>query len=206
MTTYPNLSLELPARGPTGSGHWSDVLDGNFQRIDSHDHQPGKGLRIRSLALNIDGDVSFGSSWAVAALNRASFSAVAPPTVNRSVFVSDGTGGLTANELYWRSNAGAQVKLTSGSTLNVAAFVGGIGGDYQEVAAVEAYDDAAKRYTFKEGTAESNGWAKLQAGTLRLSEFNTTETVFVEQACPAALASSYTMTWPTALPGSQALA
>lgn len=199
MTTYPNLSLILPTRGATGSGHWADVLDANTAKIDAHDHTSGKGLRIKSAALSIDGDVSFGSTWAITALNRVSLSAVAAPIVNRSLFCKSADG-----ELYWLSATGTQVKMTSGSSLNVAAFTGGIGGDYTAVAAALNYDDSAKRYTHK-GAAGTN-WARLQSGPVRIAELDTAETVFVEQAAPAALAASYTMTWPTALPGSTLLA
>lgn len=195
MTVLPNIGLVLPTRGSPGSGHWADTVDGNYQLLDAHTHKPGQGLPINSAALSIDGDVSFGSSWAITALNRVTFAAVtALAANNKSIFVSSAD-----NELYWRSNAGSNVKLTNGNALNVAAFVGGIGGDYTAVSAAENYDDSAKRYTFKQGGGTN--WAKIQAGTLRLTEFGTSETVFVEQACPAALASSYTMTWPTALPG-----
>lgn len=199
MTTYPNLSLTLPTRGATGSGHWADVLDANTAKIDAHDHTSGKGLRIKSAALNIDGDVSFSSTWAITALNRVSLSAVVAPIVNRSLFCKSADG-----ELYWLSATGTQVKMTSGSSLNVAAFTGGIGGDYTAVAAALNYDDSAKRYTHK-GAAGTN-WARLQSGPVRIAELDTAETVFVEQAAPAALAASYTMTWPTALPGSTLLA
>lgn len=199
MTTLPNLSIVLPTRGTAGSGHWADTLDSNYQLLDAHDHTAGKGLRIKSAALSIDGDVSFGSSWATIDMQRVSFSAVTALTSNnRSLFVSS-----SDNELYWRSNAGNNVKVTSGSALNVGAFVGGIGGDYTAVSAALNYDDAVKRYTFKQGGGTT--WAKTQSGGLRLVEFGSSETVFVEQLCPAALAGSYTMTWPTALPGSQVL-
>lgn len=205
MTTYPNIGLVLPTRGAPGSGHWADVLDSNTALLDAHDHQSGRGLPIRSAALTIDGNVSFNTSWAITALNRVTFASVAAPAVNKSVWVADGTGGTTANELYWTTNTGANVKLTSGTTLNVGAFVGGIGGDYTSVGAQLNYDDAGKRYTLKEGTGDANGWARVACGGLRLIEFNTTETVFVGQVAPAALAVSYTMTWPTALPGSTLL-
>lgn len=196
MTTYPNIGLTLPTRGPTGSGHWADTDDANTALLDAHNHQNGKGLPINSAALAIDGDVSFSSLWAVTNMQRVSFAAVTALSANnKSIFVSSAD-----NELYWRTNTGANVKLTSGSTLNVGAFVGGIGGDYTSVGAQLNFDDGGKRYTLKEGTADSNGWAKIACGGIRLAEFNTTETLYVEQLAPAALAGTYTMTWPTALP------
>lgn len=197
MTTLPNLGIVLPTRGAPGSGHWADTTDANYQLLDAHNHQSGKGLPINSAAISVDGDISFGSSWAITNMQRVSFASVTALSANNlSLFVS-------GNELRWRSSSGTNVQLTNGNSLNVSAFVGGIGGDYTSVAAAENYDDSAKRYTFKQGGGSL--WAKLQSGGLRLVEFSTSETLFVEQLAPAALASSYGVTWPTALPGSTTL-
>lgn len=204
-TVLPNMGLTLPTRGSAGAGVWDDTIDANLHLEDEHDHSSGKGLRITPAAMNINADLPFSSLYAPTQLHRLSFSAIAAGALtgshNKSLFVSDGTSGLSANELYWRTSAGNNVKLTSGNSLNVSAFVGGIGGDYQSVTAQLDFDDSQKRYTFKEGTSDSHGWARLAAGGLRLIEFNTTESVYVGQNCPAGLASTYDMTWPTALPG-----
>jgi hypothetical protein len=206
MTTLPNTGMTLPLRGSSGSGKWGDTLDDNLRIIDEMDHTPGKGARIPTAGIVINADLPFSSLYAPTQLHRAQFSAIAGAALtgaqNLSLFVSDGTGGLAANELYFRTSAGNAIRFTSGSSLNVGAFVGGIGGDYASVGAQLNYDDAGKRYTFKEGTGDSSGWARLAAGGLRLIEFNTSEAVYVEQLAPSALASSYSMTWPTALPGS----
>lgn len=204
MTTLPNTGMTLPVRGAPGAGLWGDTMDANLAIIDAMDHTPGHGPLIPTAGLNINADLSFSSAWAPKNLHRLQFSEIAGAALtgsnNLSLFVSDGTGGLTAHELYFRTSAGNNIKFTSGSSLNFAAFVGGIGGDYTSVGAQLNYDDAGKRYTFKEGTGDSNGWARLAAGSLRLIEFGTTETLYVEQLAPAALASSYAMTWPVALP------
>lgn len=206
MTTLPSMGLTLPTRGAAGSGHWADVLDADLTLVDGHSHRPGSGVRIVSDAININADITFNTSWAITALNRVTFASVAPPAVNKSCFVGDGTGGTTANELYWTTAAGANVKLTAGNSLNVASFVGGIVDDYSSVGAQLGYDDGAKRYTFKEGTGDSNHWARVYCGGVRIAEFGTNEALYVEQLAPAALAATYAMTWPTALPGSTALA
>lgn len=209
MTTLPNTGMTLPVRGAPGSGQWGDTIDANLAIIDAMDHTPGRGARIPTAGISLNADLPFSSLYAPTQLHRVQFSEIAGTALtnpnNLSLFVSDGTGGLSAHELYYRTSAGNNIKITSASSLNVGAFVGGIGGDYSSVGAQLNYDDAGKRYTFKEGTGDSNGWARLAAGGLRLIEFNTTESVYVGQSAPAALASSYDMTWPVALPGSQVL-
>src|SRR5256885_15844502 len=146
MTTLPNMGLILPTRGAPGSGHWADTVDADLALMDAHNHQSGRGLPINSAALAIDGDVSFGSLWAVTNMQRVSFAAVtALAANNKSLFVS-----LADNELYWRSNAGSNVKLTAANALNVAAFVGGIGGVFISVSEGGNYHDGHKLDTVKE--------------------------------------------------------
>ena len=46
-------------------------------------------------------------------------------------------------------------------------------------------DDAGKRYTFKDQTAPTKKWARLASGPVRIFEYNTTESVYVEHAVDA---------------------
>lgn len=208
MTTLPNMGLTLPTRGPSGAGTWGDTLDANLALEDAHDHSSGKGVRIPTAGIALNADLPFSSLYAPTQLHRLQFSEIAGGALsnpnNLSLFVSDGTGGLTAHELYFRTSAGNNIRFTFGSSLNVAAFVGGIGGDYSSVSALLSYDDAGKQYKHFQGGGTA--WARMTGGGLRLIEFGTTETVYVEQLAPAALSLSYSVTWPTALPGSQQLA
>lgn len=210
MTVLPSMGLTLPTRGPSGAGLWGDTDDANLGLLDVHDHSTGKGVKITPSGLNINADLPFSALYAPTQLHRVQFSAIAGAALTgaqrKSLFVSDGTGGMVANELYYLTNAGASVQITNGSALNVGSFAGTIGGDYAGVGAQLNYTDSSKTYDFKESTADSHGWARLQCGGIRLIEFNTTETFFVAHIAPSALAASYTATWPTALPGSQTLA
>jgi hypothetical protein len=195
------MGLVLPTRGAPGSGAWGDTIDANYVREDAHDHTIGKGLPITSAALNVNADIPFSSLYAPTQLHRVQFSSVtalSSGAQNKSIFVNS-----SDNELYWRSNAGNNVKLTAGSALNVAAFAGGIGGDYVSVGAVEAFDDANKRYTFKDG---AGNWARIAAGELRAYPTGGTTAFYVGHAAPGGMAASYTLTYPTAVPGSTVLA
>lgn len=192
MPTLPNMSLILPTLGGD-SGTWDDKLNAALTLVDAHDHTSGKGISIKTAAISIDADLSFGG-YGATALGKAAFSAVTALSAgSKTLFVSSAD-----NELYWRTNAGTNVKLTSGTTINVS-LVGGIVGDYSSVGAEVAYDDANSRYTFKQQGTKP--WARIASGPVRIYEFNTTETVYVELAVDAALAASYTLTLPAALPG-----
>lgn len=195
MTTLPNMGLVLPTRGAPGSGSWGDTVDANYAKQDAHDHTTGKGLPIPSSGLNINADIPFSSLYAPTQLHRLQFSsitALSSGAQNKSIFVN-----ASDNELYWRSNAGNNVKLTAGSALNVAAFTGGIGGDYTSVSAAVGFDDSNKRYTFKDG---SGNWARIAAGELRAYPTGGATSFYVGHAAPGGMAASYTLTYPAALP------
>lgn len=208
-TVLPNTGMTLPVRGAPGSGTWGDTLDADLAIIDVMDHTPGHGPRVPVAGLNINADLPFSALWAPTQLHHIQFSAIASAGLTAgqrtSLFVSDGTSSLVANELYWHNSAGNKVQITAGNTLNFAAFVGGIGGDYTSVNATLNYDDGQKAYEFKEGTIDSHGWARLRSADLRLFPFNTTGAVYVGHAAPAGIAGTYTVTWPLALPGSTLL-
>lgn len=195
MTTLPQMGLVLPTRGAPGSGIWDDTVDADLALIDAHNHSTGQGTAVPTAGININADLTFSSLYAPTNLHRITFASIVALTGNnKSLFVN-----TADNELYWRSNAGANVKLTSGSSLNVSAFTGGIGGDYAAVGAAVAFDDAGDRYTFKQNSPGFT-WARLASGDVRLFETGTTDSVFVGLAAPAALAGSYTITMPLAVP------
>src|SRR3990167_8157959 len=110
MPTLPNMSLITPVAG----GAWDDKINAAFALVDAHDHTSGKGLAIASAALSIDADVSWGG-FSITSLGKISFTAItAPVSGSKNLFVN-----TSDNELYWRTNAGANVKLTDGASLNI---------------------------------------------------------------------------------------
>lgn len=195
MTTLPNIGIELPDVG-LDIDTWGAILNADLSLVDAHDHTSGKGVPIRAAALSIDGDVAFGGNG-LTTVGRVDFSEVAALAAGAGVLFMNSSD----HELYWRTSGGTNVKLTSGTSINTT-LVGGILGDYTSVGAVVAYDDSGDRYTFKQ---QSGTWARLASGDVRLFEFNTTDAVFVGLAAPAALAGSYTITMPLAVPGSKSL-
>lgn len=196
MTTLPNMGIILPTLGGD-SGTWDDKLNAGLALIDAHDHTSGKGTLVPSAGININADLPFAAHGATG-LGQAAFTAVAAlVTGSKVLFVN-----AADNELYWRTNAGTNVKLTNGASINTT-LVGGIVGDYASVGAEVAYDDANDRYTFKQQSTKP--WARIMCGGVQIAEFNTTESVFTRLVCNAALAASYDITFAAALPGSTTL-
>ena len=108
------------------------------------------------------------------------------------------------NELYYRTVAGANVKVTNGAALNIA-FAGGIGGDYASVSALLQYNDAAKDYWLQQEVSGAvRPWAGAEVGDLLLYEKALIAGAPASQAVklqsPHLLAASYAMQMPAALP------
>lgn len=209
----PNMGITLP----TDHGSvdvWDTVLDTAFGVVDSHNHTPGRGALIPSGALGIDGDVSWsssGESFSITDLLSIDFrpSAAADVVLQAgALFVSDGSGALSANELYFRTTSGTNVKMTSGAALNVAAFAGGIGGDYSAAGSLVVFDDSTDAYWFQQQVgAAVRQYARMRSADVALYEYKAhptagVPTFAVTLKSPAALAASYSMTMPAALPAS----
>jgi hypothetical protein len=214
MTTTPLMGLVLPTDHDSAD-IWDSILDTVFGRIDSHNHTTGQGAKIPAAALAIDGDVSWssgGTSHSITDLVALDFKpspAAGLVALAGALFVSDGTSGLSSNELYWRTTTGTNVKLTAGAALNVAAFTGGIGGDYAAVGALVVFDDATDAYWLQQQVgAGVRQWAKLRTGDVQLFEYKANPTAgpvpanAVTLKSPAALVAGYALTMPTALPAS----
>lgn len=206
MPTSANMSIVYPD-DHTDSDTWGLVLNTIFgTTIDAHDHTTGNGVPIPAAALKINADVSWsfaGTKFAITSAKAIAFSEQATSTVasyTDALFVNSAD-----HNLYFRNNSGTNVQITSGSTLNIA-IVGGIGGDYATVSALEAYDDATRRFTFQqELSAGLRAWAGIGTADIDLYQKAASISNKVTLKSPSALASSYSVTFPAALPGSTSL-
>ncbi len=213
MPTTPNMGLVLPTEGGS-SDLWGLILNAVtcFGRVDLHDHSSGLGVKVKPNGLDWNADLSAtsgGVPFALKDVKAVDFTPVAASTITTyagAFFVNSDD----ANNLYFRTVAGSNVKVTNGAALNLSA-TGGIVGDYASVSAEVAYDDANDRYTFKQ---ESSGgvrqWAKMSHADVDIYEYKAAGDVTnivnrVRLSSPAALAASYALTFPAALPGSTQL-
>lgn len=203
MSATPNMGLVLP--DDHGSiDVWDTILDVVFAQLDAHDHTAGNGALVPVAGLIINAHVQMASGGSHFALYDAlayDFFPSAPSSATSfagALFMSSAD-----NELYWRTAGGTNVKITNGAALNVASFIGGIGGDYSAVGALESYDDASRRYLFQQ-EGSPRPWAGLAAGNVDIYEQAASIVNRVRLQSHAALAASYALTFPAALPASVA--
>jgi hypothetical protein len=114
------------------------------------------------------------------------------------------------NNLYYRNAAGQNVRITNGSTLDVTS-VGGIAGDYAAIGAEVAYVDATDTYTMRQQlSAAVRQFARVACAGVDLYEYlpagsSPVPPSRVRLSSPAALAGSYAITFPGALPVAQSI-
>lgn len=210
----PNMNIIWPV-DKNDADAWDALMDTAVRVvIDGHTHAPGDGAQILISSLKIDQDISWasgGTKFGISDLKAIDFFPVAASTVAAlagAFFLSDGSGGLTANELYYRTTAGANVKVTNGAALNISAFSGGIGGDYTAIGALVEFNDASDAYWFEQQIGASvRQYAKMRCSDLALFEFKAVgvspvPSFAVTLKSPAALAANYAVTLPGALPAS----
>lgn len=196
-TTTANMSLTLPALNGD-PGVWDSALNASLTILDAHTHQTGSGVPITSAAINIDAALTF-AGFAATNLKGTSFTPQSSSPGLNYVWVK-----TSDNELYFSDELARDVKLTSNGAVNIAA-VGGIVGDYASAAAAFYYDNAAKSYLALQAAPAPNVWASVSAGEVDIYEKASGIATRVRLASPAALAASYQVTFPAALPGSTLL-
>ena len=194
----PNMNMELPVEDDD-DGIWDTKLNQCLEDIDAHDHSTGKGVPVPTAGLDIDDDLSFGGFSAVDLRGVTFTRQVTFAPENGSLATKDSDGGL-----YWTDYTGTSWKLADATGINVA-LVGGITGDYAAAGASFYYDDAGKVYRALQSAPTPNVWASVAAGDIYLYEKASGISNKITLKSPAALAASYTLTLPGALPGSTLL-
>jgi len=161
--------------------------------------------------INVNANLNMLESGANFAVVNASYFQLTPVTTgtvsstSRALFVNSAD-----NDLYYRTNGGTNIKLTNGATFN-ASLVGGIGGDYSSVSALLDYVDASDIYRLRQQLgAGVQQYARAAVAGLDLYEYfasgvSPVPTNRVRLASPAALAASYDVTWPAAVPGATSI-
>lgn len=200
----PNMNLVTPV-DHGDSDVWGALIDTAFGVVDTHDHSTGNGVAIPAAALNINADVSFTSAGSAHALTDTKAVDMAPQAAASVSAYSSAlfTNSDDANNLYFRNASGANVKITSGSTINVSV-VGGIGGDYATVGALVSFDDASDSYWFQQ-QGSPRPWAGMRIGALDVYQQAASISTRVRIQSPTSLAASYALTLPPSITAGAAL-
>ena len=202
MPQTPTTYMRLVQPSEDGDADvWDTLLTALFLLVDAHDHTTNKGAKVPTAGLNIDAALPFNGQRATGIAGLA--------LNDLGALLSTGAGEFfcLGGDAYWRSGGGVNVKITNGGALNMTT-VGGFAGDYTSVGAEAAYVDAQDGYTFKQQIGGGvKQYAKVDHADMRLYEFKAHPTAgvptnFVSIKSPTALAASYAVTMPGAVPAS----
>src|SRR5690242_1252795 len=108
-TTSANMGLTIPTLNGD-PGVWDTYLSASLALIDTHDHQPGAGVKVPTGGLNINADLTF-AGYAATNLKAAAFTAQSAYTTNKSLWVNSAN-----DDLYYR-RAGTDNRLTVNGVL-----------------------------------------------------------------------------------------
>lgn len=201
------MLLVLPTPG-SDTDLWDDLVNaalGGTNGVDAHDHTPGRGKPVPTDGIDIDADLPL-NGFRLETVTGLEFVALGANLAvgAREVFVGPD------NNLYYRNAAGQNVRITNGSTLDVTS-VGGIAGDYAAIGAEVAYVDATDTYTMRQQlSAAVRQFARVACAGVDLYEYlpagsSPVPASRVRLSSPAALAGSYAITFPGALPVAQSI-
>lgn len=185
------LGVTLPEVGVTVGPTWATQLNEAVQAlIDSVEDGVSSAI-----GLAITGDVAMGG-YGLTTLDSVTWENKAGAFATASALYQ------RANNLWYNDGLGNQIQLTSGGALN-AASVGGIVGDYGgSNPAKVTYVDASSTFAF---TQDPTVPASVDVGTIKLRRTGETAPNAITIQSPAALASAYDITLPTAVPVSTSL-
>lgn len=187
-TTTPNMNLVVPVAGVETGPQYANDLVSCFSVIDQHDHSPGNGVQITTAGLNINADLSFGGNNA---------------TVLRSVRLSSQSAVIVAAsdldclyvvgvDLYYNDGNGNNVRITQ------SGAVAGTPGSIASLASPASATYVSGSQTFVWQSA-ANTAANMDCGSVILREVAASANG-VTLSSPTALSSSYSVTFPAALP------
>ena len=184
-----NMGLSLSSPGVTNDLTAAQNIETNWPILDVHDHSSGKGSQVVSAGININANLSFAGYKPynlLCAQFNSQTSSLSTATNKPCVYVLNG-------ELRFIDSSSNDVQITNSG--NVAGTSGSIGG----LSSPASAQFSTNTFLWK---SAATTYAKMASGDLQIYEASAAISNFITLKSPAALAASYTITLPTAVPGS----
>lgn len=191
MSLSTNMSMPIPTVGETAGPTWASNINSCLTIVDSHNHAPGSGVQINPDGININDDLTFANN------NGTNFRSVRFYTQAAvlSAPTDLGCAYVTGVDLYFNDGSGNQVRITQSG--GVAGSPGSIGSLTAPASA--NYVAGSKKFTWQSGASKA---AAMDSGALLVRETDVASANAVTIQSPTSLAGNYSLTLPTALPGS----
>lgn len=200
MALTPYMSLLLPVVsstvGPLYATEMNAAISNNGGDIDSHDHSPGKGKLVNVAGIGINANLPFAGFSATQLASTTFINQTVPATLN--TLSLDANGNLFVND-----NAGNSIQMTqAGAALGGSAANGITGAGYGSGGVTIAWVSGSKAYQLLQAATT---FALLQTGPIHIFDTASGLSNSVNLLSPVSLSSSYSLTFPAALPAATGL-
>ncbi len=189
-----NMQLPIPTVGSEQGPQYAFDINTCMGLIDTHDHSPGRGVKITPAGLNINSALNLQSNLLQNATGISFTAQNSVSSVIQSLSVSPGTESPTPlQDLWYTDSAGNQIQITAGGQLApVATTVSGI-----------SYSTGT--FSFKQ-TQDALPLvpANLDVGSVIIRPNTASTTNGVKLQNNAGIASQYNFIFPAALPSAAA--
>ena len=109
-TISPNMNLIVPSVGNESGPQYATDINNSLALIDSHDHSPGKGVKITPAGMNINATLTFNSNAATNLLYTSYTAESSPSTALQSISVAPVSG---IDELFYTDSNGTTTQITT---------------------------------------------------------------------------------------------
>lgn len=186
-TLSPNMALPVPTVSEAPGPDWADYINSCMSVIDQHNHTDGSGVPITPAAISMNADLPFNQKNATQVRSIRLF----PQTATFSAAADIGCVYEVGVDLYYRDGNANNIRITqSGAVSGASGTITGL------PSGTASAVFSAGTFTFQSATSTP---AAFRHGPLSIGE-QTASPNFVTLQSPTALASSYSLTFPTALP------
>lgn len=188
----PNMSLPVPEVGIEPGPNYAQDINNALGLIDSHNHTPGFGVLVPAAGLNINAALPFNNNNLLSV--RASRYTANTISCGSPELAETFVNGV---DLYYCDGSGNSVRITQG---------GGVVGTPGSITGLVAPASAA--YAVLTGSfswqSAANTYALMSQGATTIYDTGASAKGVTIQA-PHVLSANYTLTLPTALPGSTSI-
>lgn len=190
-STSTNMGMPIPGVSVTAGPLWATDINSCLTIIDAHDHSPGYGVQIGPAGMNINADLTFNG------YNATTFRSVRFTAQGSPLGLSTDKGCIYESgvDLYYNDGSGNQIRLTQSG--GVAGSSGSIGSLASPASAT--YSAGSKTFIWQSGSTKA---AAMDNGAVTIRETDVASAKGITLSSPTSLGADYSLTLPTALPGS----
>ena len=179
--TSPNMGLSIPVVGQEAGPQYATDVNNSLSAIDSHSHQPGSGVYITPLAININQSLAFNNNFATGVAGITLQTQTATPAA-QTLYVQAGTESTPRQDLFYNDGT-TVVQLTSGGAVNATA------------ANIPGESYAGGTFTWRQGTG-STVPANFDLGSVTVRPNTASTTYGVNITPPLSISSTFNVALP----------